>query len=192
MTRRNSLRSVDAAGDQTATNRDVWLSEDGGYSMDNFYTGSKDAQGHSTFVRIRVPDHIYGLLGRLIASGEVPELQTIPAAFRDAIHHRIRYLAATRQTRTLSRLAQAIELQDDIEQQSRVYEQMDELLETSANVIQRIARYEDREKIQQVIESLHSGLRKILDATEYERVKPKFDARIQRLLVNANTSDSMI
>lgn len=191
MATRKNLRTVDKPGETNPTGRDAWLDQDDGYSPEVFYTGSKDAQGHSTYVRIRVADHVYAQAVIMIASREVPELRTLPDLFRDAIHHRMRYIAQTRGTRQVTKLAQVIALQDQVESRSRMYEQIDELLETTSNTVRRMAKFDDRDEINQLLQELNDGLARILSKADYKRIKPKLESKIQRMMMDIDAGTTL-
>ena len=166
---------------------DPWHGEEDGYTIDEFYTGSKDGQGHSTWVRVRVADHIFAQAGVLIASGEVRAYRTIPDIFRDAIYHRIRYLSRALGTRQLSKLENLIAVQEGIEQQARVYEQIDEILDTASRTLQKMAKYDDRAEIDALIQRVRTGLERILTREEYARMQTRLDAIVRRILLDSDS-----
>ena len=72
---------------------DYWAVDDGAYSVDNFYTKSKDMQGHSTVYHVRLPDYVAGEIGSMIESRRIPDYRTAADLIRDAITHRLHYLS---------------------------------------------------------------------------------------------------
>ena len=71
---------------------DMWSTEDNAYSLDAFYTRSKDFQGHSTVYHVRMPDYVAGEIAAIIESKKIPEYRTAADLIRDAIIHRLHYL----------------------------------------------------------------------------------------------------
>ncbi|MCL6558027.1 MAG: hypothetical protein K6U74_04345 [Firmicutes bacterium] len=70
-----------------------WETEPAGYSPNEFYTQSKDKQGHSTLYHVRIPDHVAAELSKIVSSGKIPRYSTPHDIIRDAIVHRLKYLA---------------------------------------------------------------------------------------------------
>lgn len=65
-----------------------------GYSVDQFYTGSRDRRGFrgSTY-KIQVSPEVSGELAALVASKEFPEYRTSHDVIRDALVHRLHWLS---------------------------------------------------------------------------------------------------
>lgn len=63
------------------------------YSVDDIYTGgAKDDQGHSTNLRVRVPDHWMPIIQSVVQHPDWPEYRRSDQAFiRDAIWHRLQW-----------------------------------------------------------------------------------------------------
>lgn len=72
---------------------DLWATEDAAYSIDGYYTRSKDQQGHSTVYHVRMPDFVAGRIAAIIESKTVPDYKTAADFIRDAIVHRLHYLS---------------------------------------------------------------------------------------------------
>ena len=88
---------------------------DDGYDPDEIYSGgSKDKQGHSTNLRVHVPDPWMAVMGELVSNVNWPEYRTIQHFVRDAIYHRLRWVERTR-TRVLNERAQTLMTQVQIE-----------------------------------------------------------------------------
>lgn len=71
----------------------LFKTEDGGYDPDKWYVTSMDDTGQTRQVRIAIAPRLYAEMERIVQSGQVPAYSTVAAMFRDAIVHRLRYLA---------------------------------------------------------------------------------------------------
>lgn len=71
---------------------DGWLT-DGGYSPNQFYTASSDKTGDRITYRVNVPGDVGAELIRLVQSGKVPYYRTVQDVWRDALYHRLRWVA---------------------------------------------------------------------------------------------------
>ena len=69
--------------------RDEWLLDD--YDPDQIHRKSVDGRGHSYRGQVRLPDSWNGIVGAMIARGDLPEYRTPQDFFRDAIYHRMVY-----------------------------------------------------------------------------------------------------
>lgn len=72
---------------------DGWSVSSDDYDVTEFYTRGSDARGHGENVTVRVKPEIRGELASLVASGHVPDYTTMSDVVRDAIVHRLRWLA---------------------------------------------------------------------------------------------------
>lgn len=64
------------------------------YSPDNFYCSSRNVgTGDYETIRLKIPAWIYREVVRLVASGDIPKYQSPHDMIRDALHHRIHYIA---------------------------------------------------------------------------------------------------
>lgn len=71
-------------------NHDPYALQDPGYNVDTFYT---QAGADSSGFRLRISNENLSIISALVASKDIPELKT-PADFvRDAIRHRLQYVA---------------------------------------------------------------------------------------------------
>lgn len=71
---------------------DPFTPEDG-YSPDLFVTPASDQKGHSERIRINVRPDVMPLLGAIVASGQFEAYRSTHDVVRDAVYHRIHYLA---------------------------------------------------------------------------------------------------
>ena len=63
------------------------------YREDKFYTQASDEKGHSVPIHIRIPPDIYRRIEEVVSSRTIPDYKTMSDLVRDAIHHRLNYLA---------------------------------------------------------------------------------------------------
>lgn len=65
----------------------------GEYGPDKFYTYSKNDHDHSVNVQVTMRPQLSNLLGRVVEMRLIPEYTSKQAIIRDAIHHRLAYIA---------------------------------------------------------------------------------------------------
>lgn len=71
---------------------DPFTPEDG-YSPDQFFTPASDTKGHSERVRVNLRPDVLPALGALVASGQFEAYRSTHDVIRDAIYHRLHWLA---------------------------------------------------------------------------------------------------
>lgn len=70
-----------------------WKLESGQeYDPEKFYTRSKDKQGHSSTIRVNIPDYLMANLAGLVQSKLIPAYKTREDFVRDAIVHRFAWV----------------------------------------------------------------------------------------------------
>ncbi len=80
-----------------------WQLESGQeYDPEKFYTRSKDKQGHSSTLRINLPDYLMANLAELVQSKAIPAYRTREDFVRDAIVHRYAWVVDQLQNTTLA------------------------------------------------------------------------------------------
>lgn len=89
------------------------------YQADTFYTTSTDKKGHSAQVRTSIPPEMHSQIKRLIESGDFPMYQTMGDFVRDAIFHRVHWVAKNKAHLLDGEL-------DRVARRSRLYHQLDE------------------------------------------------------------------
>lgn len=102
-----------SANGKTAVGK--WKTSDDTYSVEKFYTRATDARGHADRVSIKVPPEMLAECERLIHSGRIPEYQTPQDIFRDAVVHRLRWLADNRSIE-ISPLGRLLQFRAELEQ----------------------------------------------------------------------------
>lgn len=73
-----------------------WQTEDGGsskYSVEQFYTESTEGGGFHGSLRVNVKPTVQKEMSVLVQSGKIPQYRTIQDIARDAIHHRLHWIA---------------------------------------------------------------------------------------------------
>lgn len=71
---------------------DPFTPEDG-YSPDQFVTPACDAKGHAERIRINLPPDVMPALAQIVGSGQFEAYRTAHDVIRDAVYHRIWFLA---------------------------------------------------------------------------------------------------
>lgn len=62
------------------------------YSVDKFYTASRNKKGFGSTVRVTVSPELVAAIGKLIASRKIPEYTTPGDFYRDCLVHRLKYI----------------------------------------------------------------------------------------------------
>ena len=96
-----------------------------------FYTRSEDKKGHSFHLRAPIPKPVAGEMNALIASQTVPQYRSVGDIVRDAIYHRLKYIANAYDQGELEQvidmamlLAEEIQLTDERVHAEQLIEQM--------------------------------------------------------------------
>lgn len=74
---------------------DLWAGETENYAVNKFYTSSIENKhgNHRTIKNVPIPPGLMGQMSALVQSGRIPAYKTIQDIVRDAIVHRLHYLA---------------------------------------------------------------------------------------------------
>lgn len=72
---------------------DPWSLTSDSYSPDSFFTRATDGNGHDTVMSLKVSPALMGEIQRLVQSRIIPQYRTHSDLVRDALIHRLRYLA---------------------------------------------------------------------------------------------------
>lgn len=73
---------------------DPFTPEDG-YSPDKFVTTASDEKGHSERIRINLRTDLMPTIGQIVASGQFEAYRSSHDFIRDAVYHRLQYVADT-------------------------------------------------------------------------------------------------
>ena len=105
------------------------------YDEKKFYTFSEDKKGHSAYLRMRVPKNLAGQIGRIVNSGEIPELRSSYDFYRDALFHRAHQVAEWLDDGVLKKEVGVLMLLSEEHQVRQAREDAEDLLEsTRANL----------------------------------------------------------
>lgn len=81
------------------------------YDVNEIYTGgSKDEQGHSSNLRVKVPDSWAAIVSNFVSSAEWPEYISVQAFVRDAIFHRMHWASQQKNRGAQTKIRQLMEL----------------------------------------------------------------------------------
>lgn len=72
---------------------DPWSLSSNNYSQENFYVRATDGNGHDAVLQTKISPALLGEIQRLVQSREIPQYRTYADLVRDALVHRLRYLA---------------------------------------------------------------------------------------------------
>ncbi len=175
---------VERGDELSPADKALWAAEETNYSPYNFYTGSKDPQGHSTFHRIRTADHVSAQMNVLVASKEIKQYKTVADIWRDSARHRLHWLRENMPPPhpQLDRLEQLIAIEDDIEVRERLYDQVDQILTKLIAVGQKMLSFNDKEALNQMVEESRASVEALLKPDEYDKILTHFDKRVQESL----------
>lgn len=67
--------------------------DDGSYSPDAFYVASTNSHDHSETAQVKMPKHLKRLISQFIQDASIPAYKSANDVIRDALVHRLRYLA---------------------------------------------------------------------------------------------------
>jgi hypothetical protein len=105
-----------------------------GYDPDEIYSGgSKDRQGHSTNLRVHVPDPWVGLMAEIVANTKWPEYRTTQQLVRDAVYHRLRWIERTKtrpMTPRIKTLMAQLRIEEVLTSRMAMQERHDNMLKT--------------------------------------------------------------
>lgn len=131
---------------------DYWAVDDGAYSIDNFYTKSKDMQGHSTVYHVRLPDYVAGEIGSMIESRKIPDYRTAADLIRDAIVHRLHYLSERTTSTALDGVVNRIAIENKTAQYQEELDAFRELTNEIRDTCQKAFIENDHEHLYDYID----------------------------------------
>ncbi len=161
---------------EVTTRDDGWgVSDD--YDIAEFYPKATDGRGHSDNLRVRVKPDLAGEVAALVATGNIPEYTTSQDFIRDAMVHRLRWLAEHADDPALSaRLADAVRrtvIEETTSRYITLIDSFEEFLERAHSVCDRALRWND-----------HEGLAGFLaDVREYaENTRDPYSSRLREVI----------
>ena len=72
---------------------DPWTLSGSSYDIDSFYTRATDGNGHDGVLQVKVSPALLGQITHILESKAIPAYRTRADVVRDAVIHRLRYLA---------------------------------------------------------------------------------------------------
>ena len=110
-----------------------WEAGKSTYDINEFYTRSTDEKGHYKQLRVSVPPEVAARIGQLVQQHTVPQYKTMEAFIRDAIIHRLHWLAhefvdteVQREVERQARITLAANMRADVEANVQHVEQLTE------------------------------------------------------------------
>jgi len=160
-----------------------WKTESTGYSIGEFYTQSKDKQGHSTLYHVRIPDHIAAELSKIVASGKIPRYSTPHDVIRDAIVHRLKYLADNF-SELKERLSAAVQIAistENAERRIREAEDLKNIEETTRFCCEKLFEFNDNISLLNFIEEQKENIHSVREPykTRIIRVLSRYEERLK-------------
>jgi hypothetical protein len=77
----------------TADPNDPWALATNGYDVDKFYIRSTDGKGHGEVLHVKVSPAIHSVVQEMIADRNLGPYRSVHDVIRDALVHRLRYIA---------------------------------------------------------------------------------------------------
>lgn len=78
---------------QAGNPNDPWALSSTGYALDQFFVRATDGNGHDAVMSVKVSPALFGELQRIVQSKTIPAYRTYADIIRDALVHRLRWLA---------------------------------------------------------------------------------------------------
>lgn len=128
------------------------------YDITSFYPEAADGRGHSDNLRVRVKPEIAGEIGALVASGVIPEYTTPQAMVRDAIVHRLHWLAENIDNPALAaKLQEAIRrtvVEETTQRYIRLVDSFEEFVSRTREVCERALRFGDHHGVAEYLDDV--------------------------------------
>jgi Arc/MetJ-type ribon-helix-helix transcriptional regulator len=114
----------------------MWSTQsDNMYSTDEFYVRSTNAHDHSESIRVRLPKQVLGQASALVASKRYNAYRTVADVIRDALVHRLHYLANEAGDDELMEFVNRQIMQARLDQRIRTIEEMETICKTTEALI---------------------------------------------------------
>lgn len=128
------------------------------YSVDQFYCDATDGRGHSDNHRVRMKPQLSGEIGALVASGRIPEYSTPAAFIRDAVVHRLRWLAENIDDPVLAARFEEVVRRTVIEETTaryiRLVDSFEEFIGRTREVCERALRFGDNHGVKEYLDDV--------------------------------------
>lgn len=162
-----------------STLEDLWKTDQASYDEAEFYTRSKDKQGHGVIYHVRIPDDLAGVLNYIVQSGKIPEYRTVQDIFRDAIVHRIHWISENekrlREIDALKTIQVRIALENNTTRYLQELQAYTELVDKVRDCCEAALRVND-------YKYLEKYLNEQKDLVEVENIRDPFRAKIMNII----------
>lgn len=136
--------------DIAGTTDDGWGVTDE-YDIGSFYTRATDGRGHSDHTRVRIKPEVAGEIGALVSSGMIPDYSTSQDFVRDAIVHRLHWLAEHSDDPVLAaKLSETVRrttIEETTSRYVRLIDSFEEFVGRTKEVVTRAISYGDHEGV---------------------------------------------
>lgn len=149
------------------------------YDIAEFYTKATDGRGHSDNLRVRVKPEVAGEIAATVASGRIPDYTTPQDFIRDAIVHRLRWLAEHADdaalTAKLTETVRRTVIEETTSRYITLIDSFEEFLTRTRDVCERALKWED-----------HHGVDRYLnDVEEYaENSRDPYASRLRAVVTH--------
>lgn len=167
----------------TKITRSSWetVDEAAWYDAKKFYTYSQDKNGHSAQVRMWIPKNLAGQIGRIIGSGEIPELRTPQDFYRDALFHRAHVVSEWLDDGELRKEVGMMALQAEEDRIAQEQEDFNTLLESTKRNLETALERGDYAHMEEHLKSRWDHLSSIPARfrDEYEALLKSYQDRVR-------------
>lgn len=134
---------------------ETWDTDDGseGYRLNRFYVSSTNKKGASQQSRVSLPPLIIGKMSQYIQSGKFPHYRTMQDIVRDAVYHRLKWLADEYMSDPeMLQLISRENFMADRRQALWDMQQLDEMVQDTENGMREAIRLGDHEALAREVE----------------------------------------
>lgn len=135
---------------------------DDAYDPNQVYIGgSKDAQGHATNIRAKIPDTWMGSIGEIVNSPDWPEYRSVQDFYRDAIYHRMRWASRQPDRTTSPRVAKLMAIASGtaaLDYHNMITTASKEYIDQASKTLQNLVANGNQLALREAIKELESTL----------------------------------
>lgn len=131
------------------------------YSLEKFYTASRDKKGHDTTIRISLPHSVMDGIARMVAQRVIPEYRTPPDVLRDALVHRLQWLGENFDDLEISELAEILAMETEAQELMRRREAVRSIIDDYDTALRMGSRVEQGK----IVAAMRERVRKTRDDT---------------------------
>lgn len=155
-----------------------WSVEPVGYSVEKFYCSVGKAEVPASF---RLPASLMREVDELVASGVIPSYACASDVYRDALYHRLQYLAEQRRLGNLRRILGRQFKMYELSQRQAEMREHKELVDMCQTTLREAHALGDVEMLHETIDSMRSDetLTRLRDPwkTELQAILSRYDNR---------------